>query len=58
MVDQLNVKTAVSAVLINAVQEDLTCTQLLTRLYQVLGVDVASFPSAFYGALIPAVPGT
>jgi hypothetical protein len=42
----------------NAVQQDLSCTQLLTGLYQLDCVDVASFPAAFDGALIPAEPGT
>ena len=55
MFDKLDVKAAIGAVLINAVQEDLSGAQLLTRLYQLDCVDVTSFPTAFYGALIPAV---
>jgi hypothetical protein len=55
MLNQLDVKTAIGTVLINAVQQDLTGTQLLTRLYQLLGVDVASFAAAFDGALIPSL---
>jgi hypothetical protein len=58
MLNQLYVKTAIGTVLINAVQQDLTGTQLLTRLYQLDCVDVSSFAAAFDGALIPAVPGT
>jgi hypothetical protein len=58
MLDQLNIKAGIGTVLINAVQQYLTGTQLLTGLYQLDCVDVASFPAAFYGTLIPAVLGT
>ena len=58
MLDQLNIKAAVGTVLINAVQQYLSGTQLLTGLYQLDCVDVASFPTAFDGALIPADLGT
>ena len=54
MLDQFNIKTAIGAVLINAVEQNFTGTQLLTGLYQLDGVDVSSFTAAFYGALIPA----
>jgi len=55
---KLDIKTAISTVPINAVQQYLSGTELLTGLYQLLGVDVASFPAAFDGALIPADFGT
>jgi len=58
MHDKLDVKAAIGTVLINAVEKYFTGTQLLTRLYQLLGVDVASFTAAFDGALIPADLGT
>ena len=58
MFDQLNIVAAIGTVLINAVQEDLAGTQLLTGLYQLDCVDVASFPATFDGALIPADLGT
>ena len=53
MFNQLNVKTAIGTILINAVQEYRTVTEFLTRLYQLLGGDVASFTTALDGALIP-----
>ena len=55
---KLNIKTAIGTVPINAVQKNLTGTQLLGGLYQLDCVDVASFAAALDGALIPAVPGT
>jgi hypothetical protein len=58
MFDQLNIKAAIGAIPINAVEKYLTSTQLLTGLYQLDCVDVSSFAAAFDGALIPAVPGT
>ena len=58
MFDQLDVKATIGTVLINAVQQYLTGTQLLTGLYQLDCVDVASFPATFDGALIPADLGT
>jgi hypothetical protein len=58
MFDQFNIKAAIGTVLINAVQQYLAGTQLLTRLYQLDCVDVASFSAALYGALIPADFGT
>jgi hypothetical protein len=58
VLNQFNIKTAVSTILINAVEKDLTGTKLLTRLYQPDCVDVSSFTAAFDGALIPADSGT
>jgi hypothetical protein len=58
MLYEFNIKTGISSVLINSVQEYLSGSQLLTRLYQLDCVNVASFSTAFDGALIPAVIGT
>ncbi len=57
MFHKFNIKTTIGNVLINKVQQDLSGTQLLTNLYQLLGVDASSLASALDGALIPAVFG-
>jgi hypothetical protein len=58
VIDQLDVKTGIGAVLINAVEENFPGTELFTGLSQLQGVHVTSFSAAFHGALIPAISGT
>ena len=55
VVDQLDVKAGVGAVLINAVRENLPGTELLTDLGQLQGVHVSAFPTTRHDALIPAI---
>jgi hypothetical protein len=52
---QLNIKTAIGTVLINAVKKYFPGTELLTGLCKLQSVNVAAFSTAFYGALIPTV---
>jgi len=54
MVDKFDIKAAVGAVLINAVQENLASTKLFTGFGKLQCIDVSAFPTAFDGALIPA----
>ena len=55
--DQFMIKTAVGPILVYTVEEYFSCAKQLTGLGQLYRVDVASFPAAFDGALIPAFFG-
>jgi hypothetical protein len=48
------IKAAVGPIPVNTVEEDFACTQQLTGLGQLQGVDITSIMAAFDGALIPA----
>jgi hypothetical protein len=55
VIDQLDIKAGIGAVFINAVQENLSGTELLAGLCQLQGINISAFSTAFHGALIPAV---
>ena len=54
-IDQLDVESEPGAVSIDTVQQDFTCPQIFAGPGQGYGVQVPSFPSALYSALVPAI---
>jgi len=58
VVYDFDIKAAIGAVLINAVQKNFPGNRLLTGLCKLQGINAPAFSSAFDGAMIPKDLGT